>query len=265
MVKLSRRVRFAINPHSSSGGGGGGNGYGGVPRMEGFGRHYEATVTTAGEPDATTGYLTDIREIDRAVRQVVVGYLHQVCEREPASCPCANVLRMGELVGKEVGGLQEFVLHLTPTYEVSMSMSVKDHVVIRQQFDLAAAHRLHARGLSDGENARVFGKCNNPNFHGHNYRVQVSVRVGFAMGAMRLAGLEEAVEESIIKRFDHKNLNVDCAEFDQSRGGVNPSVEHIARVFFEAVEPAVRQRDGNAEVVSVQVWETEKTSAVYPG
>lgn len=262
MVKLSRRVRFAINP---GGGGGGGNGHGGVPRMEGFGRQYEVAVTTAGEPDATTGYLTDIREIDRAVRQVVVPYLERVCDESPADDPVPHVPRMGELVGKDVAGLQEFVLHLTPTYEVGMSMNVKDHVVIRQQFDLAAAHRLHAQGLSDGENARVFGKCNNPNFHGHNYRVQVSVRVGFANGAMRLAGLEEAVDESIIKPFDHKNLNVDCAEFDQSRGGVNPSVEHIARVFFEAVEPAVRQRDGNAQVVSVQVWETEKTSAVYPG
>lgn len=264
MVRLSRRVRFAINP-SVHPAGVGGNGYGGVPRIEGFGRHFEVTVTTRGEVEGATGYLTDIKEIDRVVRQVVVPYLGEVCARSAGDDPCGHVVRMGQNVGRLLVGLEEIVLHLTPTYEVGMKMNVKDAVVIRQVFDLAAAHRLHARGLSDDENVRVFGKCNNPHFHGHNYRVEVAVRVGLSGDALRLAGLEEAVEEAIIQPFDHKNLNVECVEFDQSRGGVNPSVEHIARVFFEAVVPAVRRRDAGAEVVSVRVWETEKTSATYPG
>lgn len=265
MVQLSRTVRFAINPHRWGDGGAQANGFGGVPRMEGFGRQYAATVATRGEPDATTGYLTDIKDIDRVVRQVVVPYLEHVCEATPTDDVCTHVLRLGTELRYALAGMSEFVLHLSPTYEVGMSMDVQDRVVIRQQFDLAAAHRLHAAGLSDEENARAFGKCNNPNFHGHNYRIEVSVRVGFAPGALRLAGLEAAVEEAIIQPFDHKNLNVDCAEFDQKRGGVNPSVEHIAKVFFEAVVPEVRRRDAGAAVLSVRVWETEKTSATFPG
>jgi 6-pyruvoyltetrahydropterin/6-carboxytetrahydropterin synthase len=233
--------------------------------MEGFGRHYEVTVTTRGEVVGATGYLTDIKEIDRLVRQVVVPYLNVVCEKSPGDDPCGHVMRMGEDVARMLVGCEEFVLHLTPTYEVGMTMNMKDRVVIRQVFDLTAAHRLHVAGLSDAENAVIFGKCNNPNFHGHNYRVEVAVRVGFAAGALRLMGLEEAVEEAIIQPFDHKNLNVECAEFDQNRGGVNPSVEQIARVFFEAVLPRIAERDASAEVVAVRVWETEKTSAVYPG
>lgn len=211
------------------------------------------------------GYLTDIKEIDRVVRQVVVPYLNAVCEKSAGDDPCGHVMRMGHEVAGALAGLEEFVLHLTPTYEVGMKMNVKDAVVIRQNFDLAAAHRLHAAGLSDAENAVVFGKCNNPNFHGHNYRVEVAVRVGLQGDALRLAGLEEAVEEAIIQPFDHKNLNVECVEFDQRRGGVNPSVEHIARVFFGAVVPRIAVRDARAEVLSVRVWETEKTSATYPG
>jgi 6-pyruvoyltetrahydropterin/6-carboxytetrahydropterin synthase len=265
MVILSRTVRFSVNPGGFRGGGGGPNGFGGVPRMEGFGRHYAVTIRTVGEPQASTGYLTDIKEIDRTVRQVVLPYLEQVCESSPQDDPCVHVVRLGNLVSLTFANLRELVLHLAPTYEVGMRVDDTSKVVIRQQFDFAAAHRLHAAGLSDDENAKVFGKCNNPHFHGHNYRVEVAVRVGFDPGSLRLGGLEEAVESGIIDPFDHKNLNLQCPEFDQSRGGVNPSVEHIARVLFDAVVPQVRARDQAAEVISVQVWETEKTSAIYPG
>lgn len=265
---LSRTVRFAINPTTLSGVVGsnaGQNGFGGVPRMEGFGRHYAFTVQTRGEPDSRTGYLTDIKEIDGKVRSLVVPYLAQVCQFTPEADPCVHMAPLLELIAGVLPNLQAVRLHLTPTYEVGMTIDDKACVVIRQQFDFAAAHRLHSAGLSDTENARLFGKCNNPHFHGHNYRVEVSVKVGFSPGSMRLADLEDAVEEGIIQPFDHKNLNIDCPEFDQSRGGVNPSVENIAKVFFGALGPFVRRRDPAAVVVSVQVWETEKTSAMYPG
>jgi 6-pyruvoyltetrahydropterin/6-carboxytetrahydropterin synthase len=136
-------------------------------------------------------------------------------------------------------------------------------VLLQQMFEFAAAHRLHADELSEQENRRVFGKCNNPNAHGHNYRVQplVAVRLG-DQGEQRftLADLERLVEESVIDRFDHMNLNVDVEDFSETI----PSVENIARVAYERLAPAIKQTTEDARLVNVTVWETDKTASTFP-
>jgi 6-pyruvoyltetrahydropterin/6-carboxytetrahydropterin synthase len=77
--------------------------------------------------------------------------------------------------------------------------------------------------------------------------------------------LERLAEDRIIRRFDHKNFNIDTPEFGGA-SGVNPSVENIARVFFELLEPGVREAGGGgANLRSLTVWETDRTSATYPG
>src|SRR5207237_934360 len=130
---------------------------------------------------------------------------------------------------------------LTPYYSIEMSAaSATDKsptpptVLIRQQFEFAASHRLHSPALSDEQNRAAFGKCNLPTGHGHNYRVEPCVEspVGVGGSAMTLADLERVTARTIIDRFDHKHLNQDTKEFDVTRGGVNPSVENIAKVSF---------------------------------
>src|SRR3982750_1837666 len=87
-----------------------------------------------------------------------------------------------------------------------------------------AAHRLHVPGWSDAINTKVFGKCNNPNYHGHNYELIVKVtgepdpETGFVID---LGGLSKLIEENVLNRFDHKNLNLDCKEFEN----LNPTAE----------------------------------------
>jgi len=138
--------------------------------------------------------------------------------------------------------------------------------IVRQQFSFAASHRLHVTELSDEENRLVFGKCNNPSGHGHNYKLETAVEIDAQPlennnlpRPFDATELEALVRETVIERFDHKNLNADCAEF----AALNPSVENIARVCYELLEPAV----GNEGVAlrEVRLWETEKTSCTYPG
>ena len=104
-----------------------------------------------------------------------------------------------------------------------------------QKFEFCASHRLHNPDLSDEENRRIFGKCNNPRGHGHNYELQVTL-IGAPDSTGRLVPtteFERIVSETIIEKFDHKNLNCELDEFKS----VNPSVENIARVIYQMLQP----------------------------
>ena len=101
-----------------------------------------------------------------------------------------------------------------------------------------AAHRIHNAALSDEENRQLFGKCNNPNWHGHNYRLEVSVRgpveerTGYVMD---LGHLKRIVEEEFVDRVDHRNLNLDV---DFMRG-INPTAENIVVACWRVLAPRV--------------------------
>ncbi|MBP7936663.1 MAG: 6-carboxytetrahydropterin synthase [Phycisphaerae bacterium] len=133
-------------------------------------------------------------------------------------------------------------------------------VDIQQSFEFSAAHRLHCATMSDEENRRVFGKCNNPNGHGHNYGLEVMVtgEPDPSTGVLLpIESLEDIVKQRVIDRLDHKHLNRDCPEF----AAVNPSVENIARTIWGLLEG----RMGPARLKRVRVWETPKTCAEYEG
>ena len=122
------------------------------------------------------------------------------------------------------------------------------------QFEFAAAHRLNDPDLTAEENLALFGKCNRPNGHGHNYRLEVAVLPphGPLFG---MADLERVVAGPVLDRFDHRNLNVDCAEF----ATLNPTVENIAAVCFDLLRPMLAEE--GVTLQRVTVWETAKTSA----
>lgn len=137
--------------------------------------------------------------------------------------------------------------------------------IIRQQFDFAAAHRLHCPSLSDEENRSTFGRCNNPSGHGHNYRVEAAFGVQTqAPQPVTVGEIERLVDEAVISRFDHKHLNEDTEEF-APEGGVNPSVENIAEVCYRRLAAASEAAfSGKCWVHEVTVWETDRTSASFP-
>lgn len=123
-----------------------------------------------------------------------------------------------------------------------------------------SAHRLNNPKWSDEENKKVFGVCNNPNYHGHNYEVHFSVsgnlneETGYVID---LKVLNEILDKEIIDRFDHKNLNLDVKEF----ANLNPTAENIARIIYEIMRAKI---DKNLEI-KVTLYETPKNYVVYPG
>jgi len=108
-----------------------------------------------------------------------------------------------------------------------------DTVLLTRRYQFAAAHRLHAKELSDDVNKKVFGKCNNPNGHGHNYTVFVTVKgqIDPKTGEVTdVAALDRMVTEKIVARFDHRHLNHDPAFLDVVTTG-----ENLARFIWDAL------------------------------
>lgn len=123
-----------------------------------------------------------------------------------------------------------------------------------------AAHRLFKKEWDDAKNLEVFGKCSNPNYHGHNYELEVGItgeidpETGFLMD---LKVLRDIIKEEVEDPFDHKNLNVEVPEFKD----LNPTVENIAKVIWKKL----RGRIGDEYQISVKLYETPRNFVVYTG
>lgn len=259
MLELTRTVRFAVGPGVGLDGDGV-NGYAGRPAMEGLGAHYELDIACRGEADPATGYFLNIKRIDEAARAGAVPIVAHAFGSADAD-PMEILREIVPAIAADLPGLARVRWRLTPTYSLEMERSLMSQCLIRQSFEFAASHRLYAPTLSEAENFAVFGKCTNPAGHGHNYRVEPCVRAALGepgAGSFSLRDLERLTNERLIEHLDHKHLNTDVPEF----GDLNPSVENIARVCFERLAPAIET--AGAALDHVTVWETEKTSCVYP-
>lgn len=268
MLRLSRAVRCSINDAPASGVAEAGpavNGYAAHPAMRGLGRHYELILECRGEVDPLTGYFLSIAEIDRAARGAVIPLIERACRTAPQTEPSALLPALTRAASDALENrLHALTWRLSPTYSVRMETRSMDRAILRQSFEFAASHVLHSPSLSPEQNRALFGKCNNPSGHGHNYRIEPAVAVAIGSEGFALTDLERVTDEVIIRRLDHKHLNRDVPEF--AGGALNPSVENISKLCFDLLRPAVQAASGGAAIlVSVTVWETEKTSCVYPG
>ncbi|MCC6701359.1 MAG: 6-carboxytetrahydropterin synthase [Fluviicola sp.] len=123
-----------------------------------------------------------------------------------------------------------------------------------------AAHRLNNPLWDEATNQAVFGKCNNANFHGHKYRLEVQLEgpidpeTGYVMD-MKL--LSELIKNEIVERFDHRNFNLDCPEFKE----LNPSAENIALVIWNILRPLLPKD----LALVVRLWETPRNGVEYDG
>jgi 6-pyruvoyltetrahydropterin/6-carboxytetrahydropterin synthase len=133
-------------------------------------------------------------------------------------------------------------------------------IYITRKLEFCASHRLYNPDYSDEKNAAVFGLCNNPNGHGHNYVMEVTVRgeVHPETGmVLDLKALKKLVNEEIILKVDHKNLNVDVPFLK----GVIPTAENLAIHFWEALEPKL----GNGQLHEIKLYESERNFVIYRG
>ena len=136
-------------------------------------------------------------------------------------------------------------------------MNKKAAVIRREHFN--AAHRLYNAQWTDEQNAATFGKCSLPHYHGHNYELEIKIvgevdpLTGFVMDLKLLSDL---VNEKVIEKFDHKNLNVDTEEFKR----LNPTAENIAIVIYDLLRPHI---DASQDLY-IRLFETPRNFVEYP-
>ncbi len=132
-------------------------------------------------------------------------------------------------------------------------------VAVFRKAHFNAAHRLHNPKWTDEKNRTVFGLCNNPNYHGHNYELEVQItgeidpETGYVYD---LGKLSDIIKMHVENRFDHKNLNLDCAEFKN----LNPTAENIVVVIWQILRGQIEENFD----VKVRLYETPRNFVEYP-
>jgi 6-pyruvoyltetrahydropterin/6-carboxytetrahydropterin synthase len=142
---------------------------------------------------------------------------------------------------------------------MSATVSVEPKIALGRRYKFAASHRLHSEQLSEEENYRVFGKCNNPYGHGHNYVVEVSVSgtVDPATGMIvNLTDLDQFVEREVIEAFDHRSLNEEVPAFREKV----PTTENVCIEIFQRLKCFPK-----AKLERVRVEETSNNAFEYAG
>jgi 6-pyruvoyltetrahydropterin/6-carboxytetrahydropterin synthase len=130
-------------------------------------------------------------------------------------------------------------------------------VIRKEHFN--AAHRLFRSDWDDEQNTEVFGKCSYPNFHGHNYEIEIKIvgeidpKTGYVMDLKHLSDL---VNEKVLDKFDHKNLNIDVEEFRE----LIPTAENIAVVIYDLLRPHIQKE----HELFIRLSETPRNFVEYP-
>jgi 6-pyruvoyltetrahydropterin/6-carboxytetrahydropterin synthase len=132
-------------------------------------------------------------------------------------------------------------------------------VAVYRKEHFNAAHRLFNPNWGNEKNDEIFGKCNNTNFHGHNYELIVKIigetnkETGYVIDMKALSNL---IKEKVIKKFDHRNLNLDCPEFKN----LNPTAENIAIVIYDILREEIDKKYD----LKITLYETERNFVEYP-
>lgn len=136
---------------------------------------------------------------------------------------------------------------------------MNNKVAVYRKEHFNAAHRLFNPAWSNATNDEVFGKCNNPNYHGHNYELIVKLtgipdaETGYVIDLKKLSDL---IKLHVLDKFDHKNLNLDTKEFRE----LNPTAENIAVVIYNLLRPVIKSELD----LQVRLYETERNFVEYP-
>ena len=147
-------------------------------------------------------------------------------------------------------------LQITPYRRLTLSTEESAMAIFSEKFEFAAMHKLWNPHLSDTRNFELFDKCANPAGHGHNYQVEVSVRVP-PEGDIDVVAFERTVTDRLISQLDHRSLNADVPYFKD----VIPTIENIATFAWETLDGEC----GDLELDEVTIWESDRTRCSYRG
>ncbi|AQQ70885.1 6-pyruvoyl tetrahydropterin synthase/QueD family protein [Limihaloglobus sulfuriphilus] len=264
MPSLSREIRFTVNPFSSNRLKGA-NSYCSSPSGEGLGLFFGLWVEVGGDVDADTGFVVNLVDIDRLVRlNVVPVFVEKICEkyrngREVSFCDIVELLKYSAQILKDKFSPQKLLslkLFLNPYRTLRYLTESEKVIYYSEKFEFAAMHRLWNSSFSDEKNFRIFGKCANPNGHGHNYIAEVTAAVECGT-EFEFGSFQKVVDENFISILDHKNLNADVEYFRTA----NPTLENITRFGWKVL----KDRIVPARLHRIKVWENNRAFCSYEG
>ena len=245
--------------------------FGAAANLNSHGHNYVLEVMVKGDVDTDDGMVINLTTLDALLkREVLANYDHKhlnqqhpVFAKHPDRQPtCENIAI--EIWQRLTASLPVGMLHRVRLYESAPNFA--DYygegamVYLTKVYEFSAAHRLHSVVLSDAENLEIFGKCNNPAGHGHNYVLEVTVKgdVDVRTGLVtHLDHLDEVVQKQVFARFDYKHLNLDTPEFEN----VNPTSENFVKVLWDVLAPNLRP----AVLYRLRLRETPKNHFDYYG
>jgi 6-pyruvoyltetrahydropterin/6-carboxytetrahydropterin synthase len=248
--------------------------FGACARPHGHGHDYTVEVTLGGEVDPQNGMVVNISDLKPLLQREVLGPLdgqflspeHRLME---GRISCTEMLarwiwdRLGRAIAAErlPARLEQVRLHEYRRLWADCTRGEDGPVVtLTRTYEFAAAHRLNSDHLSPQANQELFGKCNNPHGHGHNYVLEVTVggepdpHTGFLID---LGLLDRVVKGQVVDRYDHRHLNLDIPEFRE----LIPTSENLVRVIWDRLAPAL---PGGA-LRRVTVRETDRNHFTYEG
>lgn len=280
MITLTRRVTFAmahsdwlfgLSPEENRAR------FGPEACPEPYGHNYQLDVSIRGEIDARTGIVINIKDLDRIVRENIVQDFDKKYINQPnyafnhcAVTPETLVEHMARSLASslpEMVALEALRLEATPqdcaewrdreeTPEPEGSS-----MLLTRSYEFSASHRLHSAQLSEEENRELFGKCNYPHGHGHNYIVEITVAGPVDPRSGRVVSpelLDQIVNREVVDRYDHRHLNLDIPEFQDQI----PSSEVVTKVIWERLHPLIPEP---ARLYRVLLRETARNFFEYRG
>jgi len=265
MHKLLRQVRFSVNPFLVEDCRGY-NSFASRPAGEGLSIFLELSVEVTGPVGPATGFVVNVSEIDRNVREFAVPVFAERIKQNYQKAKHIGFSEIAELLRSAwnqladkfgTASLSELSLKLNPFRKVALDSKDLDMVYFCEKFEFAATHKLWNDEFSEQHNLEVFGKCANPTGHGHNYIVEVTLQMPASRNDFRIGDFEKIVDDEFIRLVDHKNLNADVDQF----GKTNPTVENIAGFAWNQLVG----KFGQTRLHRVTVWETDKTYCSYEG
>ncbi len=261
---LGRQVRFSVKPFASEQRAD--NVYVSTPINEGLSFYLELSVKIKGSVNPDTGFVVNVVDIDRIVLKEAFPIFSKRLSDNFKSGRDTGYSELVELLGLtwcalsgrfDGARLSELSLNLNPFRKMTIDSKEFEMVYYSEKFEFSAAHKLWNDKFSKEENFEAFGKCANPNGHGHNYTVEVTVKSPAGKGGFSIGGFEKIVDDELIKILDHKNLNEDLEFFTKAI----PTVENIAIFAWDRLIGRLDQ----IKLHCVTIWETERTYCSYYG
>jgi 6-pyruvoyltetrahydropterin/6-carboxytetrahydropterin synthase len=272
MHKTARHVRFSIDPFLPNDSDGF-NSFASKPTGEGLSLFFELLVEVAGDVEPETGFVVNVTDIDKTVRQFAVPLFARRIRKDFRRGKQIGFFQIADLLKtawsqladkfgpmKPAGQrprLSKLSLKLNPFRKIEIDSEDSKMFYFSEKFEFAATHKLWNEQFSNERNFEVFGNCANPTGHGHNYIVEVTIKKPMDGNSFCVGDFEKIVNDELIKLIDHKNLNVDVSEFKKT----NPTVENIAAFAWNKLA----DKFNDVQLHGVRVWETDKTYCSYYG